>query len=80
MDQTSTKLDSQKTQKRLRSEETDKIEHCIEELQKAYDIAREALSGLAEAFPRNKNRLCDLELPITSFKEIAEKLPQDMTK
>ena len=77
MGQTSTKLDSQTTQKQLRSEETDNIENCIEELQKAYHIAREALSGLSKAFPCNKNRLCDLELPINSFKEIAERLPQD---
>ena len=80
MDQTSAMLDSQKTQKRSRSEETDKIEHCIEELQKAYDSSREALSGLSKAFPHNENRLCDLELPINSFKEIAEKLPQDITQ
>ena len=72
MDQTSSKLDSQKTQKRLRSEETEKIEHCIEELQKAYTNVRE---GLSKAFPRNST-----ELPINSFKEIAEKLPKDMTE
>ena len=58
MDLTSSKLDSQKTQKRLRSEETDKIELCSEELKKVYEIARETLSGLSKAFPRNKNRLC----------------------
>ena len=77
MDQISTKCDSQRTQKRLRSEETDKIEQCIVELQIAYDSAKEALSGLSKAFPKNENHLCDLELPINCFKEIAEKLPQD---
>ena len=44
------------------------------------DSAREALSGLSKAFPRNKNRLSDLELPVNFVKEIAEKLPQDKTQ
>ena len=51
MDQTSTELYSQMTQKRFASEETNKLEDCMEELQKVYDSARETLSGLSKAFP-----------------------------
>ena len=81
MDQpSSAKLDSEITQKRLRSDETEKIEHCIEELKKAYDSTRETVSDLSKAFPHSKNRLCDLELPNNCFTKIAEKLPQSMTQ
>ena len=50
MDQNNNKLNSQNTEKRLRSEETEKIEYCIDKLQKAYDSTRETKKNLKCVF------------------------------